>query len=98
IPVPACCSEAGTLALSRPDIAHALCKRKLGALESAQAQNRRETILTNCPSCLQGLHRNAAVSGARPEHLAVDLARRAGGPEWSGELVSLFPDIEAVSF
>jgi FAD/FMN-containing dehydrogenase/Fe-S oxidoreductase len=96
--VPHCCSEAGTLALSRPDIADAMRERKLEALREAAGGRTGIPVLTNCPSCLQGLGRNAKAAGVRPRHLAVELAERAGGAGWAKELPSLFPRIEAVSF
>ncbi|HEY3322745.1 MAG TPA: DUF3683 domain-containing protein [Planctomycetota bacterium] len=83
-PVPHCCSEAGTLALSRPDISNAMLHRKNNALQEAM-QNRapesRSVILTNCPSCLQGLGRNAEL-GVQPRHIIVELARRLSGENW----------------
>ena len=81
IAVPHCCSEAGTLALSRPDIADAMRERKLAALQVATGGKNGMPILTNCPSCLQGLGRNVPGAGVRPRHLAVECAERAGGPE-----------------
>ena len=79
--VPHCCSEAGTLALSRPDITDAMLHRKRGVLEEALAGRRRATVLTNCPSCLQGLGRNRPM-GVEPKHLAVALAERMSGERW----------------
>ena len=66
--VPHCCSEAGTLALSRPDITDAMLHRKTEALKEAlRTRPAGAMILTNCPSCLQGLGRNA---GARRQAAA----------------------------
>lgn len=85
--VPHCCSEAGTLALSRPDIAGAMRHRKREALAQALgapgalAEGPPTTILTNCPSCLQGLGRNADL-GITAEHVAVAAARRLSGKNW----------------
>jgi Fe-S oxidoreductase len=79
--VPHCCSEAGTLALSRPDITDAMLHRKRGALEEALDGRRGATILTNCPSCVQGLGRNAAL-GVEALHLAIALAERISGAGW----------------
>ena len=54
--VPHCCGEAGTLALSRPDIARAMRSRKAVAFQSAARETGTEKIvLTNCPACLSGL-------------------------------------------
>jgi len=77
--VPHCCSEAGTLALSRPDITDAMLHRKREALR--ETLDGPATILTNCPSCLQGLGRNAAM-GLTTRHIAVLLAESHSGPAW----------------
>ncbi|ABS27196.1 DUF3683 domain-containing protein [Anaeromyxobacter sp. Fw109-5] len=80
--VPHCCSEAGTLALSRPDITDAMLHRKREAIaEALDGRPRGAVMLTNCPSCVQGLGRNAAF-GVEPKHLAVALAERISGPDW----------------
>jgi len=79
--VPHCCSEAGTLALSRPDITDAMLHRKRSAFAEALHDRRGATVLTNCPSCVNGLARNRA-AGIEPKHLAVALAERLSGPSW----------------
>jgi Fe-S oxidoreductase len=80
--VPHCCSEAGTLALSRPDITDAMLHRKREALREAVADRPGgAVVLTNCPSCLQGLGRNAAM-GVTTRHLAVELAQALSGEGW----------------
>jgi len=77
-----CCSEAGTLALSRPDITDAMLHRKRGALaEALVSRPEGAVILTNCPSCMSGLGRVAGL-GAQPRHLAVELARALSGQGW----------------
>jgi FAD/FMN-containing dehydrogenase/Fe-S oxidoreductase len=80
--VPNCCSEAGTLALSRPDITDSMLHRKAGAVKEAMEGLPAGTVmLTNCPSCVQGLGRNAAL-GAVARHLAVEAATRLTGAGW----------------
>jgi Fe-S oxidoreductase len=79
--VPHCCSEAGTLALSRPDITDAMLHRKREALAEARLESAASVVLTNCPSCLQGLGRNRPL-GFEPKHLAVALAEKVSGPRW----------------
>jgi FAD/FMN-containing dehydrogenase/Fe-S oxidoreductase len=80
--VPHCCSEAGTLALSRPDITDSMLHRKRAALAEALAPTPEgAVVLTNCPSCVQGLGRNAGL-GVSPQHVAVALAERISGPSW----------------
>jgi FAD/FMN-containing dehydrogenase/Fe-S oxidoreductase len=96
--VPHCCSEAGTLALSRPDIAYNMLDRKTIAVKEAlKGREKDGVMLTNCPSCLQGLGRNASL-GVKPRHIAVELAHRAGGKTWQKELKTLLKGAEIVNF
>jgi Fe-S oxidoreductase len=56
--------------------------RKAQALAAAIEERPKErVVLTNCPSCMQGLGRNAAL-GVEPRHIAEDLAERASGRDW----------------
>jgi Fe-S oxidoreductase len=96
--VPHCCSEAGTLALSRPDIAHAMLHRKAAALAEAQHEHPGvEVMLTNCPSCLQGLGRQGAPRGGI-RHIAVDLAHRLSGKNWKADLLDRAARAEVIQF
>jgi len=97
-PVPHCCSEAGTLALSRPDITDSMLHRKTEALkESLRTRPAGAMILTNCPSCLQGLGRNAGL-GLTPRHIAVDLAERLTGDGWEDDLRRQVSRARAIHF
>jgi Fe-S oxidoreductase len=83
--VPHCCSEAGTLALSRPDIAAAMFHRKRHSL----ADYRRQTpsalhpsafqLITNCPACLSGLGRQESCV---PLHMATAMAESVAPETW----------------
>jgi len=100
-PIPFCCSEAGTMALSRPDITHNMLDRKLKAVKE-QTQDKPGTVLTNCPSCLQGLER-LEKQGIKPVHLAVELAVElervsAGGKKWQARLKDHLKRVKAVPF
>lgn len=95
--VPNCCSEAGTLAISRPDIAHAMLERKRESMEKAMAGNNATIIATNCPSCLSGLGRNREM-GIMPRHMAVILAETLGGRNWVNEFSELVSGAEKVTF
>jgi len=96
--VPNCCSESGTLALSRPDITDKMLRRKRDSLRLAGASRAdSKTMITNCPSCLTGLGRNAEM-GIRPQHLAVMLAERLGGAGWQRDLKSLLEPFEKINF
>jgi FAD/FMN-containing dehydrogenase/Fe-S oxidoreductase len=95
--VPHCCSEAGTLALSRPDITDAMLHRKRAALsEAVNGDAGRPVVLTNCPSCLSGLGRNADLAPAR--HVAVELARALSGDGWMEALRARAAKAQAVRF
>ena len=97
--IPHCCSEAGTMALSRPDISCALLARKAGALrEAIQTRPGVETMVTNCPSCLTGLGRISGPEGVRTRHIVEELADRAGGADWHKELERLLAGHEVVYF
>jgi Fe-S oxidoreductase len=96
--VPHCCSEAGTLALSRPDIGESMRHKKGIAIAQAMQRRPKGTVmLTNCPSCLQGLGRSAA-HGIVPRHIAVELARLLGGDAWQRELAGLVATAQAIHF
>jgi len=96
--VPYCCSEAGTMALSRPDISYSMFLRKQDAIEQARQclDNTPKTkILTNCPSCVQGLGRQNQVTAV---HMAVELARLTGGADWMKQFRALIKNLEIVTF
>lgn len=95
--VPHCCSEAGTLALSRPDITHKMLTRKKLTLDPRADANHPAPLVTNCPSCLQGLGRQNH-PGAEPVHLAVLLARAMGGDDWKKALATQLQRSEVVTF
>ena len=95
--VPHCCSEAGTLALSRPDITEAMRHRKSVATKEMLAGTDGAVLLTNCPSCLQGLGRNVD-SGAKARHIVVELARRLSGDDWLDRLRERAGSAQAIRF
>jgi Fe-S oxidoreductase len=79
--VPHCCSEAGTLALSRPDITDSMLHRKREAFAEAIPAGEKATVLTNCPACVQGLGR-CRDQGVQAQHIAIALAEKLSGPAW----------------
>jgi len=83
--VPHCCSEAGTLALSRPDITDSMLHRKRDAIMDVMHGKKKAVILTNCPSCVQGLGRNLDL-GIEPRHIIVELAEKLSGAGWKQSL------------
>jgi Fe-S oxidoreductase len=89
-----CCGEAGTLAVTRPDIATQVRMRKQAELD-AQAGRLREggfdgavRVLTSCPSCLQGLSRFQDSSAVQADYLVVELARHLLGENWMPDFVT----------
>jgi FAD/FMN-containing dehydrogenase/Fe-S oxidoreductase len=95
-PVPHCCSEAGTLSLSRPDITDAMLHRKREELKTI-LNGDKTTVLTNCPSCLQGLDRNRAM-GVEPKHIVVALAEKVSGAQWKDKFREQAAQATTVSF
>ncbi|MBU0961131.1 MAG: (Fe-S)-binding protein, partial [Proteobacteria bacterium] len=95
--VPNCCSEAGTLAISRPDISYAMLERKRESIEKAQLDTNATILATNCPSCLSGLGRNRDLN-IQAQHMTVLLAERMGGANWHSEFNTLVTGAEKVTF
>ena len=94
--VPHCCSEAGTLSLSRPDITDSMLDRKRKAFNE-ELNGGKATVLTNCPSCLQGLGRNRDI-GVTPQHIAVALAEKHSGEKWKQKFLEQARKASVVSF
>ncbi|MBI9082608.1 MAG: DUF3683 domain-containing protein [Desulfobacterales bacterium] len=98
VTVPHCCGEAGTLALSRPDIAHAMFRRKAEALAGKiDPQTPQSVCVTNCPACLQGLGRQQRRT-IRTIHLTEALAEMHGGQSWHKETHHLLERVEPMTF
>ncbi len=95
--VPNCCSEAGTMAISRPDISFAMLKRKRESIENSKTGEGPTIMATNCPSCLSGLGRNKDLD-ITPRHMAVLLAEALGGKHWEKEFADLVAGAEKVTF
>jgi Fe-S oxidoreductase len=91
-----CCGEAGTFAVSRPDIATQLRYRKQQEISQGIAQlsgkprvvDGNVKMLTSCPSCQQGLERYADVTGLDTDYIVVELANRLLGEDWESRFVS----------
>ncbi len=94
-----CCGEAGTLALTRPDVATQVRFRKEeeilkgeAALRSRGLLGAKENIkiLTSCPACLQGLSRfgEDLQSGLlQADYIVVEMARQLLGEQWLPDYV-----------
>ncbi|HEC29901.1 MAG TPA: DUF3683 domain-containing protein [Gammaproteobacteria bacterium] len=90
-----CCGEAGTLAVSRPDISTQVRFRKQEELQKnikeLTGKNRVESgevkLLTSCPACQQGLSRYRDDTGLDSEYIVVELARHLLGEDWQKEFL-----------
>ena len=88
-----CCGEAGTFAVTRPDIATQVRYRKEASLQNNLTEIRATghqgdvKVLTSCPSCLQGLSRYSDVTGMDADYIVVEIARHRLGAEWMADYV-----------
>lgn len=90
-----CCGEAGTFAVSRPDIASQLRFRKTESLREgihkltgeSHAQNGNVKLLTSCPACQQGLSRYEGDTGLQTDYLVVEMANKLLGDAWQQDFI-----------
>jgi Fe-S oxidoreductase len=85
--VPSCCGEGGTLALSTPEIANVLRERKAAAVASVTTHSR-VTVLTTCPSCVQGLSRISNGVTVKGKSLIVYTAEQYLGKQWEKKFLA----------
>jgi FAD/FMN-containing dehydrogenase/Fe-S oxidoreductase len=88
-----CCGEAGTLAISRPDVSTQIRFRKQEELQKDSAALRADgfdgalKVLTSCPSCLQGLARYQSDTDIEADYIVVEMARHLLGQSWLEDYV-----------
>ncbi|KPJ87688.1 MAG: FAD-linked oxidase, partial [Gammaproteobacteria bacterium SG8_11] len=90
-----CCGEAGTFAISRPDIATQVRFRKQQELHNnltnmigeETAANHDVKLLTACPACQQGLSRYENDTGLETTYIVVELAKHLLGKNWQNHFV-----------
>ena len=90
-----CCGEAGTFAVSRPDIATQVRFRKEEELTKglqkltgqSQAHDGNVKLLTSCPACQQGLSRYGDSTGLQTDYIVVEMANHLFGPNWQQRFV-----------
>ena len=73
-----------------------MLERKREALKAAANEQAKPTVLTNCPSCIQGLGRNRDI--VKPQHIAVALAERYSGADWERRFRTQAEKVGAVRF
>ena len=91
-----CCSEAGTLATARPDIANQLRFRKEAELKQGimdltgadKAVNGNVKLLTSCPACQQGLNRYQDDTGLKTDYIVVEMANSLLGKNWKDDFIA----------
>ena len=86
-----CCGESGTLAVTRPDVSTQVRFRKEQELrmgkQAVAAPGERVTVLTSCPSCLQGLSRYRDDVEIDTDYIVVEMARQLLGENWQADYV-----------
>lgn len=90
-----CCSEAGTMATARADIAEQLRFRKTEELTKGIVELTGETkvkkgevkLLTSCPACQQGLNRYEGETGLKTDYIVVELIKNLKGNRWKAEFI-----------
>ncbi|HSH29144.1 MAG TPA: (Fe-S)-binding protein, partial [Thiohalobacter sp.] len=90
-----CCGEAGTFAVSRPDIATQVRFRKQEEIERGieqltgekQVRDGNVKMLTSCPACQQGLSRYADDTGIETDYIVMELANRMLGEGWQRRFI-----------
>ena len=89
-----CCGEAGTLAVSRPDISTQIRFRKEEEMLKGADKLRADgfagdvKILTSCPACLQGLTRYDDDSSTTADYIVVEMAKHVLGENWLPDYVA----------
>ena len=90
-----CCGEAGTFAISRPDIATQVRYRKQEELHlgiekltgDTIAREGKVKLLTSCPACQQGLSRYQNETGLSTDYIVVELVSQLFGEDWQDKFV-----------
>ncbi len=90
-----CCGEAGTMAVSRPDISTQIRFRKQQELQQGMREfgiegrvgNGEVKLLTSCPACQQGLSRYEGDTGLQTTYIVVELAKQRLGRQWQHRFV-----------
>ncbi|HET8693953.1 MAG TPA: FAD-binding oxidoreductase, partial [Aquabacterium sp.] len=94
-----CCGEAGTLAVSRPDVSTQIRFRKEEEILKGEAALRDQGLigpkdnvkmLTSCPACLQGLSRygeDLQNGLLEADYIVIEMAKQILGENWMREYV-----------
>ncbi len=91
-----CCGEAGTFAISRPDISSQVRYRKQAELHQdielvsgeQKAKQGNVKLLTSCPACQQGLSRYTDDTGLEIDYIIVEMMNHLHGENWQEEFTT----------
>lgn len=89
-----CCGEAGTFAVSRPDIATQVRFRKeeellknIKVINEKSDSVKNIKLLTSCPACQQGLSRYRETTGLSTDYIVVEMANQLLGHNWQNSFI-----------
>ncbi|MDO8827611.1 DUF3683 domain-containing protein [Methylophaga sp.] len=90
-----CCGEAGSFAVSRPDIATQVRFRKEEEITKGikeltgqdKAVKGNVKMLTSCPACQQGLSRYSEDTGIETDYIVVEVAKHVLGDKWHTQFI-----------
>ncbi|MCL1833323.1 MAG: DUF3683 domain-containing protein [Leptospirales bacterium] len=83
-----CCGEGGTMSLSAPSISNALRERKASNISLLPEKRENITVITTCPSCVQGLSKISSKNSVKGKAMAVYLAEIFLGKGWKKDFIS----------
>ena len=91
-----CCGEAGTFAVTRPDIATQVRFRKEEEINRGVtsltgkpiADKGKVKMLTSCPACLQGLSRYRDDTGVEADYIVIEMASHLLGEGWQMDFIN----------
>ncbi|PHV06681.1 FAD-linked oxidase [Janthinobacterium sp. BJB412] len=89
-----CCGDAGTLAVSRPDISTQIRFRKEEEMIKGADKLRADgftgevKILTSCPACLGGVSRYSEDAGTTADYIVIEIAKHLLGENWLPDYVA----------
>jgi FAD/FMN-containing dehydrogenase/Fe-S oxidoreductase len=88
ITAPNCCGEGGTMSLSTPSISNSLRERKAFNISAMLDKKENITVITTCPSCVQGLSKINNKTSVTGKAMSVYLAEIFLGRGWKKNFLS----------
>jgi FAD/FMN-containing dehydrogenase/Fe-S oxidoreductase len=88
VSIPNCCGEGGTMSLSTPDISNSLRGRKSFNIASHFKKKENLTVITTCPSCVQGLSKISDRMSVTGKSMVVFIAESFLGKNWKKEFLA----------